>query len=486
MTYVDRRTLLYSGGSLAVLFALGGCESLKEAIQNRPRRRDISTLSNTHPIVQAYRDAVAQMKALPNSDPRNWTRQAEIHQNFCPHGNWFFLPWHRAYLLSFERICQSLLGDADFGLPYWNWSCSRKIPAPFWVGGSSLFHSPRTATSSSEASETIVGGDAMDAILNETDFELFASGKAKRLRPILADGPDFQGSTGALENPHNYIHGFVGGTMGSYMSPLDPVFWTHHNVIDYFWFEWNQRGNANTNDPLYTNFDITGQMVDGAGNPVTYRVDSMILAPLLSYQFVPPGPCGLLNFQLVERAWLREFLERGAAIRFEPNTEFEPQRDLRLAVGQPLRARLTIPREAAAMESVDSESRLLLRLDDVAPPADEDFYVQVYVDLGEDEAANPRSPSYAGSFAFFTDPSSHHTTRNYYVSLDSALQKLRAAGRATGEAPVVTLVAVPIEEGREVRNPNLTIGALQPVTIPRRAIPEVDDEGVRIKERRVQ
>jgi tyrosinase len=298
----SRRGFLESTAGLVTLTALGGCEWLERLIRERPVRRDISTMTPTDPTLQTYRDAVAQMQALPMSDPRNWTRQAQIHQNFCPHGNWFFLPWHRAYLLSFERICQELTGERKFGLPYWNWSCNRRIPAPFWESGSPLNHSPRTATSTSTAAEATVGPMTMDTILSETDFELFASGAATALR----GGGGFYG---AIEGtPHNYIHGFVGGTMGSFMSPLDPVFWTHHNVIDYFWLAWNQRGNANTNDPTYVNFDIAGHMVDGDGNPTTYRVGALILAPLLSYRFEPPASCGPLRFTTLETGALRRLL----------------------------------------------------------------------------------------------------------------------------------------------------------------------------------
>lgn len=173
----SRRLLLQGGAGLAGVFALGGCETILEKMRNRPQRRDLSTLANNDPIVDTYRDAVRLMKDLPPADPRNWIRQAEIHQNFCPHGNWFFFPWHRAYLLSFERICQELTGNSDFGLPYWNWSCNRKVPAPFWSG--SLDHSPRSATPSSEANASIVGDSVIETYLNETDFEIFAGGTGK-------------------------------------------------------------------------------------------------------------------------------------------------------------------------------------------------------------------------------------------------------------------------------------------------------------------
>lgn len=36
------------------------------------------------------------------------------------------------------------------------------------------------------------------------------------------------GGSGLLEmQPHNLIHGFVGGVMSQFFSPQDPVFWLH-------------------------------------------------------------------------------------------------------------------------------------------------------------------------------------------------------------------------------------------------------------------
>ena len=98
----------------------------------------------------------------------NWTNQASIHQNFCPHGNWLFLPWHRAYLLYFERICRKLSGMADFALPYWNWSLEPRVPAVFWGGPSNpLFDDARAATPTSVASGFNVGAPVIASILDE-------------------------------------------------------------------------------------------------------------------------------------------------------------------------------------------------------------------------------------------------------------------------------------------------------------------------------
>ena len=81
-------------------------------------RRNVATLGTAHPVMQAYIKGVRAMKALPESDVTSWLFQASIHRTGCAHANWFFLPWHRAYLLYFEEVCRAASGYDAFALPY--------------------------------------------------------------------------------------------------------------------------------------------------------------------------------------------------------------------------------------------------------------------------------------------------------------------------------------------------------------------------------
>ena len=275
-----RRDILWMTSVSAAGLTVTGCDELIEAIQNRPIRRNIATLPTNDPIVEAYRDAVDQMRNLPASDPRNWNAQATIHQDFCPHGNWLFLPWHRSYLMRFERICQELIGDSNWGLPYWNWCTSPSIPDHFWGAGNVLTH-PRTATATSTVSSANVGGTVVDNMLNETVFEQFASGSIP-----LAASQRQRNFSGPLEGQaHDYIHVFTGGDMVTFMSPLDPLFWCHHNMVEACWVEWQfGRGNVNTNDSNWLDREFT-EFVDDQGNAIVEEVDIGLLYPVLSYQF---------------------------------------------------------------------------------------------------------------------------------------------------------------------------------------------------------
>ena len=150
-------------------------------------RRSIRGMSANDPDLAAMRRAVAAMKRLPQSAARNWTRFADIHRNFCPHANWYFLPWHRAYIRAFERICRELSGTSDFALPYWNWTADRQFPAAFAAGdrdSNPLFHPRPGGASGLRLADDVVGPAVMSAIMTSPDFEAFGRrGRVGRTAP---------------------------------------------------------------------------------------------------------------------------------------------------------------------------------------------------------------------------------------------------------------------------------------------------------------
>lgn len=463
---MSRRDVLKGLGALGVTglsIWAGGCESCRNQIDNRPTRRNIANLPANDPIIQAYKDAVSAMQALPAGDPRNWTKQAEIHLNHCPHGNWWFLPWHRGYLLYFERICRKLSGYKDFALPYWNWTSSPSIPAPFWGSGNPLFDSNRVATQSSVANSTIVGPAAITNILNQTNFFLFASNAATTQRQNAGYGM-LEGS------PHNYIHGFVGGDMGTYMSPLDPVFWCHHNVIDCLWVDWNiNRGNPNTNDPNWGNFDFT-DFVDEDGNPVTVRAGITPLYPLLSYQFEDCGPTAG-SAKIKDKKALEQFLREGAPAKLDFVKRFELRQPVTAEVRRPTGGAIRVEPETfrSVLESAGKD-KAVLTVGDVEIPAKNDFFVRVFLNKPDASADTPiDDPHYAGSFAFFHDDSAMkgqeemtmggRPKAGYLVDVTPTLRKLNQGGSLSAPQLEFSFVPVPYED-RPVTG-RLTLGRLE-------------------------
>ena len=122
----SRREVLLQGciiGAGIIAANMTGMEALAQAAPKL--RRSLHGMASNDPILQTWRDGVRLLKAA--SGNVSWANFAAIHGNassfnLCPHGNWYFLPWHRAYLLSYERAVRQLTGNNDFALPYWDWT----------------------------------------------------------------------------------------------------------------------------------------------------------------------------------------------------------------------------------------------------------------------------------------------------------------------------------------------------------------------------
>lgn len=470
LSLFSRRDFLKGMGALSAASLTvwaGGCEACWQQIEHRPTRRNISNLAPTDPVIQTYKAAVAAMKALPTTDNRNWLNQANIHFNQCTHGNWFFLPWHRAYLLYFELICRKLTGDNSFALPYWNWTTHPAVPDPFWDTSSPLFDPNRGVTQAMQADPSWVGAPVIENILTQ-GFDLFASG------PPVGGQLHFATNTGMLEgNPHNNIHGWIDSSdMGTFQSPRDPVFWTHHNMLDCLWVEWNiNRGNANTNDPAWTDQKFS-DFFDDNGNPVTIQVIETVLYPLFLYQFEPCGPSQAQGMKKKTKAELEQFLRSGAPTKFEVSKRFELKQTVKAEIGKA--ATGTIKIEPKAFSSVlESEGRtaVVLTVDEAEIPVKTDYFVRVFINKRDASAATSiDDPHYAGSFAFFSDEAAiqKHThdlmagrpKAGFLVNVTPPLRKLNQTGALTGAAVDVSLVPVPYEH-REAPGARLTLGGLE-------------------------
>jgi len=257
---LNRRAFLAAGGSS--LATIGAAHPLR-AQGATVTRRSVRGMTANDPDLAAMRRVVAAMKALPPSDSRNWIRFADLHRAFCPHGNWYFLPWHRAYILAFERVVRELSGKADFALPYWDWTADRAFPAVFAAGDrdtNPLFHPRPGVDNGLRLADDMVGPQVISRIMMSPDFEAFGS-----TRPRGQDGisPQWQRRLGAKTefefNPHDGVHQSIGGNMSVVdLSARDPIFFLHHANVDRLWSTWNARGNANSPEPLWRNFAFNG------------------------------------------------------------------------------------------------------------------------------------------------------------------------------------------------------------------------------------
>ena len=406
------------------------------------------------------------MKALPAGDPRSWTAQAGIHGtvsggfNFCQHGTDHFFDWHRAYLLYFENICQKLTGNPKFGLPYWNWNQNPDINPAFLDSTSSLFLA-RTRTSMTGSSSITTA--ELDPIFGDTNFFTF--------------GPQIEGT------PHNNVHGFIGATMGTGGSALDPVFWTHHCMVDYCWAKWNlELGNNNTNDATWIN-TVNSHFVDADGNPVTATAGITTIMPLLSYQYessaIGSSPAAAAIITKREYQKLEQRIRAGANVRFDIKQRIHLVDRTAIRIARPLskETRLSASDFATIINSDAAKENVFVSIDFAQLPPASDFFVRVFINLPSATSSTPTDdPHYAGSFAFFgTDQpdapagagGEHKHQPRFLVNITKTLQKLKRSQELNDGSPIaVQLVAVPFSGKLEKEDTELLLDKIDIITTP--------------------
>lgn len=97
-----------------------------------PWKRVSLTDPDAPAMLAAYKTAIKNLIALPATDARNFYRNAFVHTLDCPHGNWWFLPWHRGYLGWWEQVVREFSGNQNFAFPYWDWTAQPFVPDAFW------------------------------------------------------------------------------------------------------------------------------------------------------------------------------------------------------------------------------------------------------------------------------------------------------------------------------------------------------------------
>lgn len=314
----SRRDVLLQGciiGAGVIAAEVSGMEALAQA--QPPQRVSLEGLAWNDPIVATYRDAVGIMKQMPDAQQFSWVKLSQIHgtdpntYNFCPHGNWYFLPWHRAYVVMYERVVRNLTGNNAFAMPYWDWTNNPTMPEVFlepttpdgktnwlFVNDQAFGQTwTRTWPPTQPMPVDQVGLDVLQSILQSTPYEIFGTS-----RPDGQDSLDQSwindensGVQGVLEgNPHNNVHNNIGGWMPSAASPRDPIFFMHHANIDRIWAVWNSLGNANSTDHLWKDMPITNNFYNVDGSFWSPVVSELAVPETLGYTYGLPPPAATL------------------------------------------------------------------------------------------------------------------------------------------------------------------------------------------------
>lgn len=453
-----RRTVLRwaLAGSAATLGWAGGI-GRGEAQATVRVRRNIAGLALDHPVLVTYRAAVAYMRSLPGSDRRSWAFQANIHNNRCPHGNWYFLPWHREYLLAFENIIRSLpvTGASSFALPYWDWTSSPELPqaltSPSYNGSTNPLYDPsRLAGRGDRLPPELTGRPVMNGIYGVTGFETFASSRPFGQNSTGDAWQRAAGSQGPLEaTPHNSVHNWIQGNMASFFSPRDPVFWLHHGNIDRIWASWNAQGKPNTTAGYWRNFTFRQNFASSNGGLYNIIVRDVRMNGY-RYDRLDPAPGAALVAEAAPATpSLTLAADSGSAPGETPVLTARAANTRSAALGRPASIAVTLDGQARAAAAGSTKGRLRL-LGIEAPPVANAPFVRVFLNhpaIGPDTP--PSGPHYVGTIAFFGTPAQHTALHgkggnprvSFELPITATLEKLRRSGELP-DPIVVQLVPV--------------------------------------------
>jgi hypothetical protein len=199
-------------------------------------RKNIDCLTESE--LHELREALAEMYALPASNPNSFALQATFHGgppiSYCRHGAPGFFTWHRAEVKAFEDALQAV--GCKVMLPFWDWSSgpSTGIPdacrQPTYVNQSGA-----TAPNPLYAGPRFGGGMTnRSATIDTTSFDDLAAS----VQSAMSE-PTFSSFQSLINGPHGSIHVRVSGDMCCVpTASYDPIFFLHHANVDRIWARW--------------------------------------------------------------------------------------------------------------------------------------------------------------------------------------------------------------------------------------------------------
>jgi tyrosinase len=247
-----------------------------------PVRHRLSIERLTASNVDHVRTAFKAVQGI--SDDRGYKHHAGIHglpmPFYCKHGTPLFLPWHRAYLYFFEQALRDQVRALrGFALPWWDWTSPQShqngIPAAYsdpQAGGQP------NPLASAEVDPLAIqqGGNAVAPQTARNEGPPGQLPSAADIENVLQLG-DFLDFSGQLEDIHGGVHVWVGGHMGQIpYAAYDPIFWSHHGMIDRIWRLWQVR---------HPSAAVPGALLNQALPPFPMTVAQTIDMTTLGYDY---------------------------------------------------------------------------------------------------------------------------------------------------------------------------------------------------------
>lgn len=205
----------------------------------------------------------AQVQLLANEH-----RRLTLNNGNAIHENSQFLPWHRIFIEHFENLIKSI--DPDVNIPYWNWHNS-------WSSTALLFQN--SGGSNTGLLGLNVNGSIWEDPINGGMFNRAFNTSLSQPTDDYDTATNFVDFTEWLEQDdsvsaaHNLGHQFIGGDMVQNYSPIDPVFYIHHAMVDKAWSDWyNDNPTAvitilDTNMPTFQGYPVSTINAQSIVNP---------------------------------------------------------------------------------------------------------------------------------------------------------------------------------------------------------------------------
>lgn len=422
----------------------------------------------------------------------------------CQHGSWYFLPWHRGYLIALEATIRDAVvklgGPADWALPYWNYfkPNQNQLPpaftSPNWPDGQGdnpLYVEQRYGPNSDGNVYVPVNEVDLNA-LGDPDFTGVATGGSPGFGGIDTGFSHSGQVHGGIETqPHDWVHGLVGGSdlqtnlPGLMSDPdtagLDPIFYLHHANIDRLWEVWRKNPVSHV-DPSDTNW-VSGPEAIGErpfvmpmSNGVRWSYTPGHMSDLSKLDYVyddisapAATPLQVARLQRLGASLASaEALVRSTAMARSRNVELlgANNQSLRLSGTE---ARTSVALDAAVKRKVTASlqsvtaatprepDRIFLNLENVRGLNDATaFHVYINLPEGDDPARHP--DHLAGSIALFgvrkatiADTGHAGDGLTFVLDITRVIDRLHLVGALGADQLQVRLVPVkPVPEAAQV------------------------------------
>lgn len=273
---------------------------------------------------------------------------------------------------------------------------------------------------------------SLETINSALDTPYFAGGQSQVLGGF---GSDYAAqhsditSKGILESlPHDNIHNDVGGFMGAFLSPIDPVFAVHHANIDRLWTVWDgmqqirrlrtrpwSQGDVWYDEPFVFFTDSTGSavMLNTAG--AYSEIGSF------NYIYTQGSPLDMASSAMT------------ATMPTEGRRVTGTIRSAEMNFARPAVSRITVP--------IAQHVRAHITIEEPADPGAIRFHVLVNPPQNA-VTIEATHPSYAGTIQFFGRMANHRHPQTFTVPLENALERLRRANALPGGHEVILEIQV--------------------------------------------